>query len=150
MSTPTRDFVEGVAALFVAADLGVYRPAGPGYAATETGIALNGLTDSPDRQYGLTAYGPGGDDQDLPLDLFAIQVRVRGDTDPRTEMDMRDGMHAVLQGRRHAVFGSVTAIQLRRVSLFPPAQDESGRWESTSNYYTVTDMPATANRFLSQ
>lgn len=148
MSTPTRDVLEGLANLLAGAGLGVYNPAGE-LANTDTGIMLNGLAPSPDKQYVLSLYGPGGDYVNLPIDRVAIQVRVRGDADPRTEMDMRDSMHALLQGRRRAVLGSVTLLQLSRTSLYPPTQDAAGRWESTSNYYSAADVPASTNRNLS-
>lgn len=151
----TRDLLEGVAGLFVAEITGlskpvVYRPAGPDYTDAEIGVSLTGMQPSPDWMIALAAYQVGGDDLDLPISRPAIQVRTRGDTDPRTESDIRDAVYTVLHGRRHTTLGSVHVIRFRLASGVELGLDANDRAESSSNYYTVTDMPATTNRYLSR
>lgn len=144
MSTTT-DFLDGVIGVLVAAGAGVTRTGTP-YLATETAIALNSMPDDPDNAIVLTSYQPGNDDPFLPMGRLAVQVRTRGDVNPRTEIGIRDACYAALHGLKRVVFGSVTVAAMQVMSSAPMGRDARGRWEYATHYYAVLDMPATANR----
>lgn len=143
MSTPTLDFLEGIAAVLVTAGAGVYNADGSGYTAGQTGIALNDMPDDPDRMIVLTAYSAGADDLLLTESRLAVQVRTRGTPDPRVEMAIRDDCYAALQGLRQIQLGSVWLIALTNISSILLGRDSQSRWENAQNFYADVNLPTT-------
>jgi hypothetical protein len=137
----TTDLVDGTAALLADAGLGVYRPAGPAYTTTETGIVIGSMPDAPDRVICLTPYPV--EDTGMAEATTGMQIRMRAGVDPRQVLAMADGVFDLLDNRSHFRFGAVLVDLAWRQSEAQLGADAQGRLEIASNYYlrTVRSTP---------
>lgn len=137
----TTDLVDGTAALLADAGLGIYRPAGPAFATTETGIVVVSMPDAPDRMFCLTTYPV--DDSGMAETVTGLQVRMRASVDPRQVMAMSDAVFDLLDNRSHFRLGSVLVDLAWRQSEASLGLDVHGRLELSANYYlrTLRDSP---------
>jgi hypothetical protein len=76
-----------------------------------------------------------------------MQVRVRGDMDPRTVLDLDDAVFAALDGLADVRFGQVEISQIYRRTSAPIGRDGQDREERTSNYYIDASRPSSARQF---
>lgn len=132
----TRALVDGLAALLQEANLGVYRPDGPAFTATETAIVAGTMPEAPDRVLLLTPYPV--EDTDLTDTVTGMQIRMRAGSDPREVGDLADDVRDLLHQRRHYWLGLVHVALSWRQSQAQLGQDTHGRTELTSNYYLRT------------
>lgn len=130
----TPDLLTGIAETLAAAGAGTWRPDGSAYTTAETAIAFYAHAPGPDKQIILSVYDQP--DQDGIGDVtVALQVRVRGDKDPRTADGLDDACIQALDGLSHTTFGSVRVYQINRQSGALLGRDENDRWERSSNFY---------------
>lgn len=129
----TGDLIDGIAQLLQLAGVGVYRPNGPAYASTDTGITVSTLPDAPNRLICLTPYMV--DDSDLTDALVGVQVRMRAGVNPLDLLALADAVFGQLHNRRNSVFGETSVALIWRQSEAPMGQDAHGRDERTANYY---------------
>lgn len=139
----TNTLMTGLAELLAAAGVGVWNPNGV-YAATDIGITVGVVPQSPEQVVCLTPYQV----DDLPgmVDVTqGVQIRCRGNTDPRVVQDLADAVYDALHG---ATPGTLRGIQVAQVfwqSGAPLGADELGRWERSENYYVQASRPNTHN-----
>ncbi|MFC8583288.1 minor capsid protein [Streptomyces sp. NPDC057217] len=129
----TRDLLDGYARLLAEAGVGIYRENGI-YTATETGITITAVPDTPDRILCLTPYDvdstSGGTDM-----VEGLQVRIRTGTDPRPVLDLEDQVFGLLHMREHTTVGGVHVALSWRQSWSWIGADARRRQELTANYY---------------
>lgn len=136
------DLTEYIAYVLATAALGAWRPAGPVYAASETGIFYGAIGASPDRAIGVTVYAT---DDDLVTGKASrwVQLHFRGSPNaPRSADDMAGAAFDALHGRHHA--GAVS--RFIRTSSAPLGADANGRQERSDNYQIIlTPTPLEAS-----
>lgn len=138
----TNDLLAGVAEALAAAGLGVWRPDGPKYQATETGIATESVPQSPDRVIVLSDYQVW-DDETYADSTAGLQVRTRvPGTDARSVKDLDDAIYDRLEGLHDVTLGGVRVQNVHRISGTPLGQDSNGRPERVSNYHIDLYRPA--------
>lgn len=130
--TYTSDLIDGLAALLADNGIGVYDPAGV-YQASDTGITVGIMPDSPDRCLCLTAYPV--EDTGLTDVTTGVQIRVRAGRDPRDAGSLDDSVFDLLHNARGYQLGGVPVAVSWRQSSAPLGQDDKGRTEISSNYY---------------
>jgi hypothetical protein len=136
----TSALTAGVAELLAANGVGVWRPTGM-YAAGELGIFDSIVPASPDRIITLTVYG--ADDDPTQADSTArMQLRTRGDRDPRTSADLQDAAFDVLHNLPRQQIGGITVAGCWRRSASYLGADGNGRHSHTSNYEIRLHRPA--------
>ncbi len=145
MSGFETNLLTGVAQLLVGAGLGVWRDTGV-YAASETGITLDTIPQSPDQVITLSDYAVS-DDPTLSDSVVGIQVRTRGaGQDPRPVKDLDGAIFNVLHGLGGVTLaGGVHVVSMVRRSGASLGQDANNRWMRSSNYYATVWRPS-ANR----
>ncbi|MFF8095686.1 minor capsid protein [Streptomyces sp. NPDC016675] len=88
------DLTDGIARYLDALDLLTYDPTG-----TSGDTFVGTMPAKPDRAVSLTLYGPTTTDARDDADVARLQIRVRGDTDPRTSerrcLNIRDALHGL-------------------------------------------------------
>lgn len=130
------DLIDGLAALLQEAGIATYRPDGPAYTATETGLTVAVVPPAPDRLITLTDYPV--DDTDLTDATTGVQVRMRAGPDPRAVMAISDDVFDLLHNRRSFHLGPVFVGLCWRQSEAPMGTDVHGRIERSANYYLRT------------
>ncbi len=120
-----------------AANVGVWRPDGPTYTGSETGIFYGPLEPAPDRAIGVTVYGTD-DDVAVGTSTRWVQVRVRG---ARGRPEGADELAGVIFTALHRVHARAGVSRARRISSAHLGPDDNGRQERTDNY-EITLSPA--------
>jgi hypothetical protein len=114
-----------------------WRPDGPAYARTETGIFYGAIDSTPDVAIGVRVYGS----LDAPISHQygrRAQLRFRGRKNRRDDADRMAGIaFNVLDGLSRV--GGISGIH--RFSFGPSATDDNGREERTDNYSIILDNP---------
>ncbi|MFE5777080.1 minor capsid protein [Brachybacterium sp. NPDC056505] len=138
MTTTHEAIVTGLAVLLDGEGIASWSPSG-----TLTGpgpvIAMAAVPESPDRVVTLTAYTVT-DDPAFSDSTIAVQVRVRGTTDPRTTWATSGAVFDVLQAWTGDL-GGVPVIECHRQVSAPLGQDGNRRWEQADTYYMQTHTP---------
>lgn len=120
------------------ADVGVWRPDGPPYTASEVGIFYGPIGATPDRALGVTVYGTD-DDVALGTAIRWVQVRARG---ARGRPDGADVLAGDVFHVLHGVHARDGISRARRISSAQLGPDDNGRQERTDNYeITLTPAP---------
>ncbi|EFC80250.1 minor capsid protein [Parafrankia sp. EUN1f] len=118
------------------------------YADTQIGVTVEQLPTSPDLAVAVLTATGGHSDSALPWDNPGLQVRVRGDRDPRTSWQIAKDCYSALQGLENLTLpdGTWLGLAVCDGQPIPSAPDESGRWQWV---ITVTcDIAApTAHRY---
>jgi hypothetical protein len=129
-----RTLIVTLAELLDAADVGVWRPAGPAYTTGDTGIYYGPIGALTVRGVGLTRYNR----QDfVPGDFYAVktrlvQVRIRGLPDNVADADdLAEAVDAVLQGLSRTA--GLNYVE-RRSGPAPLGTDGNRRSELSLNY----------------
>lgn len=120
-----------------AAGVGAWRPTGPAYTATETGIFYGALGTTPDRALAVAVYLPV-DDIQTGLSLRYLQVRSRG---PRGAPDGADALAGAAFRALHGTYPRGGIARITRTSAARLGADGNGRQERTDNYLIVLDNP---------
>ena len=120
-----------------AAGVGVWRPAGPAYTATGTGIFYGSLGATPDRALAVAVYLPV-DDIRTGLSLRYLQVRSRG---PRGTPDGADTLAGAVFDALHGTYPRGGIARITRTSAARLGADGNSRQERTDNYLIVLDNP---------
>lgn len=114
-----------------------WRPDGPSYQSTETGIFYGPIDTEPDAAIGVRVYG-SLDSPTSHLYGRRAQLRFRGRRDERDGADRMAGIaFTVLDGLSRV--GGISGI--RRFSFGPSVTDDNGREERTDNYSIILDNP---------
>lgn len=137
------DLATGAAQMIEGAGIGVWDPDGV-YSADQIGITIQAVPQTPDHIIAITPYSLS-DDQALGDSLVALQIRIRGDRDPRTVIDRDDAIFDVLEGIEETWINGVYVVVMWRQSNLPLPQDGNQRWERSSTYYARVAWP-TQNR----
>src|SRR5690606_22439626 len=122
------------------AGVGVWRTSGI-YTAGETGIVIRAVPQTPDRVITLAAYPLGTGIPGVADHQTAVQIRIRGTTDPRVCDDLADAVYEALDGLGNVTLDGVDVVQAWRQSYTSLGQDSNGRWERSENYYLDTMRP---------
>jgi hypothetical protein len=136
----TGDLMAGLAQYLADAGVGVYSPTGA-YTASQVGIVMDVVPASPDRVVVLTPYSPTDSPTEAESEI-ALQIRVRGDRDPRTAYDLDDRAFEAMQNLPRTVMGGVTVVAAWRTSGAYIGPDTNGRHERTSNYRLPVHRPS--------
>jgi hypothetical protein len=140
----TSDLLTGLAEHLTAAGVGTWRPSGA-YTAAETAIVIRGIPQTPDKLITLAPYPlDGGEHRGMADHDSALQVRVRGTTDPRVAEDLADAVFTALDslGSNGPVdLGGVKVVDMWRQSYTSLGTDTSGRWERSENFYLAAMRP---------
>jgi len=114
-----------------------WRPNGPAFARSDTGIFYGAIGAEPDRAIGVRVYA--ADDNDAQhTHGRRVQVRYRGRrADPADADRMAHIGYLVLNGLSRV--GGIS--DARRISMVPLGADDNGREERTDNYRINLDNP---------
>lgn len=129
----TSDILTGIAQLLHDAGVGRWSP-NAAVSEAEVAIACLALPQSPTRVISLTDYVVQ-DDPLLSDAITGVQVRIRGDDNPLTASEIRDGVFAALQGLRNLTFGATPVSLIWRQSAAALGPDSLHRFERSENYY---------------
>lgn len=140
MSGHTTSLLTGLAELLAAHGHGVWRPTGV-YAASEVGITITTVPDSPDQIIALTPYDVDSTSGTEDV-LQGVQMRFRAGRDPRVVIDREDRVFELLHMRAHTRLGGVLVNLMWRNSQAWIGADARGRQELTANYYLRVSRPA--------
>lgn len=143
--TITRDLLNGVAALIVAAVPGT--SFNPGSATLPSGIVLKIMPATPDRIIVLN-WIPMTDSITMPYGSGILQVATRGvANNPLDVDDVADPIMDALHGLKDTYFGAVHIIQCNRSGgAIPMGQDALVRNERVDKFLIDLDVPATVLR----
>jgi hypothetical protein len=110
-----------------------WRPYGPAYTASETGVFYGTISDSPDQAVGIRVYTP----IDAP-DLLSrrVQLHIRGG---RRQPFGADRIAGVLFAVLHERPRGDGMVSILRTSALPLGADINGREERTENYLITLD-----------
>lgn len=133
------DFAAGIAQLMDAANIGTANPDGV-YGANQVGITIQAMPETPDHIIAITPYVIS-DDPLLGDSVAAVQIRVRGDRDPRTVIDRDDAIFDLLEGIEGTWLNGIYVVVMWRQSNLPLPQDGNQRWEHSSTYYARVAWP---------
>jgi|ADGO01.1.fsa_nt_gi hypothetical protein len=93
----TTGLLTGMAEHLAAAGAGVWRPDGSAYGSDEVAIVIRSIPQAPDRLITLAPYAVDGTGlRGLADHQAAVQVRIRGTTDPRTCDETADAVFDAL------------------------------------------------------
>lgn len=140
----TSDLLTGLAEHLDANSVGIWRPTGA-YGADETAIVIRAIPQEPDRLITLAPYPVGTTLRGMQDHVSAIQIRVRGTTDPRVCEDLADEVFDLLDSCGRQTLNGIALVDMWRQSYTSLGQDANLRWEASHNYH-VEAMRATANR----
>lgn len=145
MSGYTSDLLLGLAQYVSDAGVGIYRPASP-YLATDTGIFLKGLPDTPNRAISITTYATT-DMVKIAQTGVRVQFWLRGIPNNTLDVDdLGDALFELLQGMEHHDFGTAHVIQAYRVSSGQLGIDTGNRSQRSDNYQFDLNVPTTPGR----
>lgn len=131
----TSALTTSIAGLLDAAGVGVWRPTGPDYTDSETGIFYGAIGPSPDKAIGVSVYGQQ-DDIETTVQTRSVQIRYRGAPGVPNGADIvADAGFEALQGTYHVP--GIARITRSFVSNL--GADTSGRQERADNYTIVLD-----------
>lgn len=137
----TTDLLTGLAQHLAANGIGTWSTAGT-YSATQTGIVLRVVPQSPDAVIVLSDYSIT-DDPSLSDTVTGVQIRTRtAGADPRSTDDLADRIFDLLHGVTGLVLGTVKTQAITRESYLPGGRDANERHERTDNYYVQTWRPS--------
>lgn len=134
----TSALLEGFAELIAAEGIGVMNPTGI-YTPDQIGITVRSVPQAPDQLIVLSSYRVS--DSMLNDSIVGMQIRCRGDADPRTVLDRDDAIFNVLEGLHDTAVGGVPVQLVWRQSGLDGPQDANQRWEQSSNYYVRLTWP---------
>lgn len=137
-----KDLAVGFAQLLAANGVGTWRENGA-YVASETGLLLRTLPQSPDQVISLAAYGVD-DDPTLGDDVTGLQITTRwGGGDPRPNDDLADLVFDELQNLpRTTLPTGIVVTRCYRRSWTSIGQDTNARWRTTQNFYVTAHRPS--------
>lgn len=137
------DLATGIAQLLAAANVATWNTTGA-YTASQTGIVLRTLPQSPDRVLVLAPY-PVDDDLVHGDDVTGLQVTTRWDGgDPRPGDDLADLVFNALQALpRTTLTTGIVVTQCFRRSGTSLGQDTNSRWRTVQNFYVTAHRPTT-------
>lgn len=138
----TDQLLAGVAQLLADAGAGTWRPSGSYLPGDQTPITVGTVPAAPDRVLTLTAYAVN-DDYSLSDSTVGVQVRTRGDRDPRTVDALDDAAFDALHGLGPTTLaGGVRVVAGWRQSGSPLGPDDSGRHQRSANFYLTVHRPS--------
>lgn len=125
-----------IAERLAATGIGTYRATGV-YTATETGITIKAVPQSPDRIVAVTIYDEiAALDPDDPTTVIPVQLRFRAGTYPTDVDDIADAAKAAMTVH-HDVWSGVRIHRCHRRNFTPIGADANKRHERTDNYELV-------------
>lgn len=128
---------QAVCTQLAVAGVGVWRPTGPAYTASEVGIFYGPVGAAPDRAVGVAVYYT-----DDPVIGFQptrrVQVRYRG---PKGSPWGADALSDAGFRALHDTYPGGGIARIVRVSSARLGADETGRQERTDNYELILDNP---------
>lgn len=148
--TWTSDLLAGVAAYLVGSELdpsgvtctfetsGAYDPE-----ASPWPIVMGPLPPAPDLVIGLTPYPVDDDPGEVNDSILGVQVRLRGDRDPRTVDDQADAVFDRLHAARMLTLNGIRVALITHASGTDLGPDSNGRHQRTANYYLQATRPST-------
>lgn len=135
----TTALLNGIGSYLSVNGLGNFSPDAP-LPSSGWGISVVNFPQSPDLLMVLTPYNVG--DEVFGSDsTVGVQVRFRGDRDPRTVQDRSDAVFGVLQGLHGVSLGGVPVVVCNRTSGVYLGPDTNGRHERADNYYFAVAWP---------
>lgn len=148
MSGFTANLLTGVAELLDTDGVGTWSPSAA-YAAADTAISLINLPQAPDKVVCLADYRVTADPA-LTDSVIGLQVRIRGDRDPRTVMNLSEAVYDCLHGLTHAQLGTapnrVQVVRIAWQSESTLGPDANGRHERSINFYVMVNRPDPTGR----
>lgn len=138
----TDELLAGVAGYLQAGAVGTWRPDGAYLPADVRPILIAAVPSTPDVVIVLTPYGVS-DDPSLSDSVQGLQVRTRGDADPRTVNDLADDVFDRLHGAQGVGLpGGLRLVSAYRQSHTPLGVDGNGRHERSDNYHLTAWRPS--------
>lgn len=142
----TTNLLTGMAEHLAAAGAGVWRPDGSAYGPDEVAIVIRSIPQAPDRLITLAPYAVDGTGlRGLADHQAAVQVRIRGTTDPRTCDETADAVFDALDSLAGVTWQGIAVVQVWRQSYTSLGTDTTGRWEASHNYYLDVMRPTAHN-----
>ncbi|TYB50236.1 hypothetical protein FXF51_56770 [Nonomuraea sp. PA05] len=139
----TTDILTAIAVRLHVQGVGRWIPPGTGtYQPADIAILLGRLPSTPDRAIALAAYGVDqfADDPVNTDGTQAVQLRIRGTTDPRVADAIADACFDALQGWQAPQAGILLCT--RRINA-PMGVDGNNRWERADSYHLNVHRPTT-------
>lgn len=133
------DLIDGIARHLAGLGLVAYDPTGI------TGDCFAEIQPAqPDSIVTLTLYGGAPIDSLLPYDTPSLQVRTRGDADPRTSRTRAQAIYEALNGLGPITLADGSYLLLAIASQTPSfmGQDSLGRCEHVVNYSLEVHAPS--------
>lgn len=135
------DLFTGLAGILTDADVAVFNDT-LAYGPTDAAITMGDLPQLPAEVVVLTPY-PVQDDAKLNDSIIAVQVMLRGTTDPRSVKNRSGAIFDLFQGLEDRDFGSIHLALMWRQSGRLDGKDDLQRWLSVENYYCRVNWPTT-------
>ncbi|OYO16635.1 hypothetical protein CGZ93_17905 [Enemella dayhoffiae] len=132
--------LEGIAQHLAAGSVGLWRANGV-YTATETGIVIDAIPQSPDNLITLTAYPVADELEGDALSGVQVITRAAG-ADPRPSNDLAGRVFAALHGLESVVLNGIPVTLCWRQSSASLGQDGVRRWSRSQNFYIRTELGA--------
>lgn len=133
------DFLDGIAKMFQAFAIGVYRPSGV-YLPDEVAITMAVTPAKPDKNITITTYPV--EDTDLTTVITGLQCRIRSGRDPRVAEATADAIYDLLHNKRHYMLGPIHVELSWRQSATWLGQDSDQRMERVENFYFRAERAA--------
>lgn len=127
----------GVGELLGACQVGMWSD-NPG--ADDVAIVLGALPPAPAKAIAIVPY-PLQDDPLLSDSVIAVQLRIRGDGDLRTGLDLSAAAFNALNGLQSVQMGGIYMAMLWRQSSAVMGLDENQQWNLSDNYYGRVNWP---------
>jgi hypothetical protein len=140
--------LEGLAELLAIRGHGVWRPTGK-YTDPEVGIVLETVPQAPAQLISLWAYGGVEADARNAIDEPSVQVRVRGNSDPRISRDLAQSIYDELHGDAHFALPDGTWVEsVIGINAGPThlGQDGNSRHEHVVSFRFEINNPASVTR----
>jgi hypothetical protein len=132
--------MDGLAQHLENQDVGTFHSTGVGYTTAQVGIVFDVVPANPDRVIVLSLYDERGEPTQGDVDVY-VQVRVRGDRDPRTALALDDAVYDAWQNLPRSLLGGTVVAGIFRESRAYMGVDANGRHERSSNYRIPTHHP---------
>lgn len=134
MMNPFTGFVEHLAQYLATNKIGQWNTTGVYRSPTPPPIYLGRIPDDAGVSIAINVYGDDRYRSDTSPDLL-VQIRVRGDKDPRTGSKIADDIFRLLHDQSHYTLDNRTNILLSRRHLrAPEEQDTNSRWYRIDSY----------------